>query len=66
MEKLYIIIPAYNEEENIENVVRDWYEIVSRTGKDSRLIIIDDGSKDSTYAKLCELCRSWSYSFLWI
>lgn len=55
MEKLYIIIPAYNEEENIENVVRDWYEIVSRTGKDSRLIIIDDGSKDSTYAKLCEL-----------
>lgn len=55
MEKLYIVIPAYNEEENIENVARDWYEIVSRTGKDSRLIIIDDGSKDNTYAKLCEL-----------
>lgn len=55
MEKLYIIIPAYNEEENIEQVVREWHQVVENTGKGSRLVVIDDGSKDSTYQKLCDL-----------
>ncbi len=26
--KLYVIVPAYNEEENIERFVNDWYPIV--------------------------------------
>ncbi len=51
MEKLYIVIPAYNEEENIRQVIDDWYPIVERHngGGESRLVIIDDGSKDGTY-----------------
>ncbi len=55
MEKLYIVIPAYNEEENIEQVIRDWHPVVEKTGGESRLIVIDDGSKDSTYAKMQKL-----------
>lgn len=55
MEKLYIVIPAYNEEETIETVAREWHEIVLQIGRESKLVIIDDGSKDSTYKKLCEL-----------
>lgn len=49
MDKLYIVIPAYNEEENIEAVIKAWYPIVEKIGNGSRLVIIDDGSKDSTY-----------------
>ncbi|GAA4652972.1 glycosyltransferase family 2 protein [Anaerocolumna aminovalerica] len=49
MDKLYIVIPAYNEEENINSVIEDWYPIVERIGNGSKLVIIDDGSKDSTY-----------------
>jgi glycosyltransferase involved in cell wall biosynthesis len=49
MDKLYIVIPAYNEEANIDKVIRDWYPIVEKIGNGSRLVIIDDGSKDSTY-----------------
>lgn len=50
MEKLYIVIPAYNEEENIENVINDWYPIVEQYHGDgeSRLVVINDGSKDGT------------------
>ncbi|MEY8326744.1 glycosyltransferase family 2 protein [Lachnospiraceae bacterium 54-11] len=51
MDSLYIIMPAYNEEENIGKVIEEWYPIVERysgNGK-SRLIIIDDGSRDGTY-----------------
>jgi len=49
MDKLYIVIPAYNEEENIEAVINDWYPIVEKIGNGSRLVIVDDGSKDGTY-----------------
>lgn len=56
-EVLYIVIPAYNEEENIENIVNDWYPVVVQRGNSaSSLVIIDDGSKDNTRAIL-EKCR---------
>lgn len=49
MNKLYIVIPAYNEEENIESVIDDWYPIAEKIGDEARLVIIDDGSKDRTF-----------------
>ena len=55
MENLYIVIPAYNEEENIETVACEWHEVVKKIGETSRIVIIDDGSKDNTYPKLLEL-----------
>ena len=57
MDKLYIVIPAYNEQDNIDEVVKDWYPVVEKTGPDSRLVIIDDGSKDATYEKLLALAK---------
>ena len=60
-ENLYIIMPAYNEEENIETVVEEWHEVVEKIGNDSKLVVIDDGSKDNTYKKLCELKNKYKY-----
>ena len=54
-DKLYIVMPAYNEEENIDQVAREWHKVVAKIGPESRLVIVNDGSKDSTYAKLLEL-----------
>lgn len=59
---LYIVIPAYNEEENIKQVIDDWYPIVEKhngNGK-SRLVIIDDGSRDSTYKIMTECAENRS------
>lgn len=50
-DSLYIIIPAYNEMENIENVINEWYEVIEKhqtQDNKSRLVIINDGSKDDT------------------
>ena len=58
-EKLYIVIPAYNEEANIENVVKEWYEIVEKIGDTSKLVVINDGSKDNTLQKLQELKQNF-------
>lgn len=58
MDKLYIVIPAYNEEANIQAVIRDWYPIVEKIGNGSKLVIIDDGSKDSTYKIMQKLSET--------
>lgn len=55
MEKLYIIIPAYNEEETIGEVIREWYPIVAKLGCCSRLVIVNDGSRDRTAAIVKEM-----------
>ena len=58
MDKLYIVIPAYNEAENIAACVSDWYPIVERFGGvDSRLVVVDDGSKDQTLSILNDLAK---------
>ena len=97
MDTLYIIIPAYNESANIEQVIRDWYPVVCRhpgrpdaaeeaadgvtapetddvtasetdgvtaPGTDgqtkaygsSRLVIVNDGSRDDTLAIAKKCC----------
>ena len=52
-EVLYIVMPAYNEEANIENVVVQWYGILKKINKSgnakSKLLIANDGSNDKTY-----------------
>ncbi len=57
MNTLYIIIPAYNEEKNINTLIADWYPVITKYGdpETSRLVLIDDGSKDSTYDTACRL-----------
>lgn len=53
--KLYIVMPTYNEEANIKNVVEEWYPMLSLADTDSKLIISDGGSKDNTVKILREL-----------
>lgn len=53
MDKLYIVIPAYNEEANIEQVVSQWYPVAEAHG--AQMVVIDDGSKDRTYEILNRL-----------
>ena len=55
METLYVVMPAYNEEDNIESVVKAWYPILSGKSADSRLVIADSGSTDKTHEILLKL-----------
>ncbi len=57
---LYLIAPAYNESQNITQFVEEWYPVVEKynAGGLSRLVVVDDGSKDDTYAILQEMAKS--------
>jgi len=57
MDKLYIVIPAYNEQENVQILINDWYPVIDGI-PDARLVVINDGSKDNTYAVLQKLAES--------
>lgn len=61
MDVLYIVIPAYNEEANIEETVRGWYPVVERCagGGKSRLVVVNDGSRDRTGEILADLQKEF-------
>ena len=46
--KLSIVIPAYNEQHAIGRVLNDLKEVISRSGLDYEVIVVDDGSQDNT------------------
>ena len=53
MDKIYFVLPAYNEEANIEEVIAQWHPIcekINAEGHEAHLIIANDGSKDKTFA----------------
>lgn len=54
---LSIVVPMYNEEENIVNFYNEVQKVVQEAGYDYELIFVDDGSSDATpfiLAKLSE------------
>lgn len=59
MDTLYIVMPAYNEEENIEATVSAWYPVLEGKSKESRMVIADSGSTDKTHDILTKLKKDY-------
>ena len=49
---LSIVIPLYNEEENIRKLLDSLFEVMNELEQDFEIIAVDDGSTDSTLLKL--------------
>lgn len=45
---LSVVAPVFNEEENIENVIRYWNKVLDSAGFNSEIVVTNDGSKDKT------------------
>lgn len=62
--RLYIVMPCYNEEEVLcETAKQTKAKLTSlivegRVAQDSRILFVDDGSKDKTWSMIEELCKS--------
>ncbi len=53
--KLSVVVPVFNEEENLQALVAEVLLTLSETGLDYELILVDDGSTDRTAILLKEL-----------
>lgn len=49
MSLLSVVIPSYNEEENIESTAKTIGDILTDAGIDYELVFVSDGSKDNTF-----------------
>jgi glycosyltransferase involved in cell wall biosynthesis len=54
---LSVVVPVYNEEENLEPLTREVISAVQPLGEDYELIMVDDGSTDRTFHKLSDIQR---------
>lgn len=55
---LYIVMPAYNEAANIEEVICQWYPVCEKIiaeGNEAKMVIANDGSKDNTFQIMQQL-----------
>ncbi len=55
---LSIVLPCFNEEENIAQTTRDVLGWFDATGKQGRVIIVNDGSKDNSRTVLEQLTQT--------
>ena len=55
MPELSVVIPLYNEVENIPELYRQLTEVLERMGRPYEIIIVDDGSQDGSFQALAEL-----------
>jgi glycosyltransferase involved in cell wall biosynthesis len=54
---LSVVIPAYNEEENVPILYEKLKKVLDSLGEDYEIIFVDDGSTDDTYQRLKQLAE---------
>ena len=53
--ELSVVIPVYNEEENVEPLIQEITAVVAALGKKYEIVVVDDGSEDNTFPTLAQL-----------
>ena len=59
--KIAILIPAFNEKENIKPLMKEIDSVIKKEKKTYEVIIVDDGSDDGTYEESLELTKKYKY-----
>ncbi len=57
MSRLTVIIPSFNEEDNIENTAREISSVLDEAGVDFNLLFVSDGSTDKTFEMIENLSK---------
>ena len=53
-----IVVPLYNEEDNLDILYREIRDVMEGIGGRYEVIFVDDGSTDETYPRLCRIAES--------
>lgn len=58
MEGISVVVPVYNEEENVRECYAEIKEVLESFGREYEILFVDDGSKDSTLKELASISSS--------
>ncbi len=59
--KIAILVPAFNEKENIEPLMKEINSVVKKEKRSYEVIIVDDGSDDGTFEASKKLKKKYKY-----
>ncbi len=59
--ELSVVIPVFNEQPNIEHLVKEVAKVATPAVEGFEIIIVDDGSSDGTWDTLVALCKEIAY-----
>lgn len=59
--ELSVVVPAYNEGEGVGRALETIAGILETCCRDFEIIVVDDGSKDNTYARVCHFAQGHAY-----
>ena len=57
-QSLSIVLPAYNEQDNIEAAVRTAVGAAAAAAPDHEVVVVDDGSRDATPERVAALAEA--------
>ena len=55
---LSVVIPVYNEEESVDRLLQEVHAALKPTGLSYEIVLVDDGSRDKTFALLAQHAKS--------
>lgn len=50
--RVSLVIPCYNEEESVDELMTEVFQVIQRHNLDAEVVLVDDGSRDKTWDKL--------------
>lgn len=59
MPDLSVVIPIYNEAENVEALCQEFVQVLDRWGRPYEILLVDDGSQDRSFELLTRLQAAW-------
>lgn len=62
--KMTIIVPVYNEEDNLDRIESVFLEYLAQSDTKSKVLFVDDGSTDSSFEKIVKICDSPHFHFI--
>ena len=58
---LSVVIPVYNEDPNVAVLAKKVHDALSAFGRTYEIILVDDGSRDASWERLCEAARTYPH-----